>query len=48
MFYKTWSGNPVGYCCWKQGLVGVLRIITIEAVFPFETWSVIIMMLRTL
>jgi hypothetical protein len=60
---KTYSGNPVGWYYWKQGmgepsisrclktgLVVVVCIITSESIFPFETWTIIIIIiiLRTL
>jgi len=42
-------GEPSETCCLQTGLGGVVCIITREAIFPFETWSVIIIIiLRTL
>jgi len=47
-YWKQAMGEPSATCCLQTGLVGVVCIITSGVIFPFETWSVIIIILRTL
>jgi len=47
-YRKQGVGEPSATCCLQTGLGGVVCIIISEAIFPFETWSVIIIICRAL